>query len=175
MSLIVTGFGPFPGMDVNPTEAMVMALAAAYPHGVEAVILPTEWRTAERMGGLVTRARIVLMLGVSNRARRMRYERLAWPEVRPLPDARGALPDKAPPISRRTALPVFALARNARRSGYTADISSDPGRYICNAAYAAALAANPRTLFVHVPVPGYGGLTPYVEHAAFLLERLARL
>lgn len=173
MNLLVTGFGPFPGVETNPSAAVAEALGAAFPGAVAAHVLPTEWRVCEDIPELARRARTVLMFGVSARARCIRYERLAWPEACALPDAAGALPRGAPLHSRRSALDVPGLVAAARRTGAEVALSSDPGRYICNAAYAAALGAKPRTLFVHVPLPGPRGLAPLVDHAAWLAQRLS--
>lgn len=173
MTLLITGFGPFPGVPVNPTEALVTALAAAFPREVQAVILPTEWGVLHHLTNLAAEANTVLMFGVASRARRTRYERMAWPEATQSPDDQGLLPDHAPRRTRYSRLPVRTLAAEATKAGFSVDISSNPGRYICNAGYSAALAGNPRTLFVHVPMPDRRGLTPHVEHGAFLVDRLA--
>lgn len=172
MSLLITGFGPFPGVAVNPTEAIVSAVAGAYPREVQAVILPTEWGVLHHLTDLAASAPAMLMFGVAARSRRVRYERMAWPEAAPARDEQGALPASAPAMTRYSHIDAVRLAREARRVGLAADVSSNPGRYVCNAAYAAALSGNPRTLFVHVPLPDRRGLTPLIEHAAFLVERL---
>lgn len=173
MGLLITGFGPFPGVPVNPAEALVTALAGAFPRGVQAVILPTEWRVLEHLPNLAATADRVLMFGVSARARHVRYERMAWPDATPMPDDRGALPASAPSRIHYSRLPVAELAEGARRDGFDANVSSNPGRYVCNAGYAAALSGNANTLFVHIPMPGRQGLSPLVEHGAYLVEQLA--
>lgn len=172
MTILVTGFGPFPGVPVNPTEALVGALAGLFPRHVEPLALPTEWAVLPHLPALAASVPAVVMFGVAARRRRISYERLAWPAADDALDAEGKRPTAAPRHSRRTALPVARLAAQARAAGHNVTVSSDPGRYLCNAGYAAALSGNPRTLFVHVPMPGRGGLMPLVEHGAFLLEAI---
>ena len=81
----------------------------------------------------------------------------------------------APVRSARTRHDVPALAAEARRAGYPVAVSASAGTYICNATYAAALVANPRTLFVHIPEArprgplSAGGLA---AHALWLVDRL---
>ena len=46
--VLVTGFEPFGGADVNASQQLVEALAAEPPNGVElaTAVLPVEWATA---------------------------------------------------------------------------------------------------------------------------------
>ncbi|MEM8665846.1 MAG: hypothetical protein AAGF49_17200, partial [Pseudomonadota bacterium] len=173
--LLITGFGPFPGVPDNPAAALVSHIAqSGLPVSTE--ILPTEWAICQRMPGLARSVTRLLMFGVASEARRIRYERVAHPVADALPDAVGALPDGAPIMSRRSAMPIAVLRAAARREGFPVSVSHSPGRYICNASYAAALSGNPHTLFVHIPEPSGRGSQSFEvlkDHALWLAAVLA--
>lgn len=173
--LLVTGFGPFPGVPVNPCERLIAALAEARP-GLATARFETLWTAPAEVTRLAARADLVLMFGVAASERRIRYERVALPAVAAAPDARGALPAERRLAYRMSGLPVPALADAARRAGFPVRLSHSAGRYICNAAYGAALGANRRTLFVHIPLPtrhGPLGADGLLSHALWLVDRLA--
>lgn len=168
LTLLVTGFGPFPHVRVNPTDRLAHAVAASprfrhAGHRVRALTLETSYRGGLPMldaalAGVEPDA--VLMLGLAGKARRIRVERYARRSPSPLAvDARGGLPaglegDASPLPSTASLGP--ALAR-LRRAGFGARLSPSAGRYLCNAGYAAALGwarardAPVPVLFVHVP------------------------
>lgn len=171
--LLITGFGPFPGVPRNPTEALARSLAADRRWrrlGVEAaaVVLPTAYGAIEGVLLPALRERApdaVLMLGVAPRRRAICLEMRALNRVtRRLPDASGRLPATlayraGEPFVRRARapIPVLAAAMRAAAPGRTR-CSRDAGRYLCNAASYAALAEDgPAALvFVHVPMPQTG-------------------
>ncbi|WP_370874467.1 pyroglutamyl-peptidase I family protein [Amorphus orientalis] len=173
LRVLITGFGPFPGVPVNPTERIAARVAHDLARqdrriDVATEILPTEWAM---LAGLPRRLDahdpdLVVMTGVATNARGIRIERTAHPSAgRSLRDAVGARPKmtwKREPhgASRRTPVDVPALVARLNRAGVGIALSDDPGRYLCNAAYLTALdwAAHhrrprPPVLFVHVPPP----------------------
>ncbi len=97
--ILVTGFGPFPRVRVNPTTALaqaVMKRLRAAGFAAEALILETSYA-----GGLPrlrahlaeARPRAILMLGLAARARKIRVELFGRGHASPLhPDASGATP-----------------------------------------------------------------------------------
>lgn len=170
--ILVTGFGPFPRVRVNPTTALARAVASrlqAAGFAAEALILETSYA-----GGLPrlrahlaeVRPRAILMLGLAARARKIRVELFGRGHASPLhPDASGATPTAralaaALPL-RTTANPQAALAA-LRRHGLRSALSPSAGRYLCDACYAAALrhddSSGVPVIFIHVPwlrpVPG---------------------
>lgn len=167
--LLVTGFGPFPFVRVNPTTGLARRVAGS-PRlsfagiAAKALVLETSYG-----GGLprlsaeltATRPDAVLMLGLAGRARAVRVERFARAGSSRLHvDATGATPETGGggflPLASTAALePALACLR---RAGLRAALSPSAGRYLCNAGYALALADagrrgadSPPTLFVHVP------------------------
>ena len=175
--ILVTGFGPFPGVAVNPTTQLVEAIAAESLPGIATRLLPTTWQVCADVAAAAPAFDGVVMFGVAAPARRIRYERVALPDVTAAPDAAGAMPSGRRLSYRASRLPVPMLAKAARRAGFPVRVSHSPGRYICNAAYGAALANNPKTLFVHIPLPNrHGPLSAdgLVRHALWLVDRLSQ-
>lgn len=177
--LLVTGFGPFPGVRINPTArlmARVVARLARAP-GIMASggrLTVTYAAARAELRELTDRRRpgAILLLGLAARARWVRVERFARLNDSPLhPDAEGkgggadggvggggiagtrAVGTGAQPLKATAALePALAAFR---RAGLRARLSPSAGRYLCNAVYAEALgaAAGRPVLFIHVPWP----------------------
>lgn len=183
LDILVTGFGPFPRVRINPTTRLAQAVAVRLRRvGLEAGVLVIE--TSYGAGLPALRAQLaaqppkaVLMLGLAARARHIRVELFARGRSSALhPDATGATPNTRPARSnalplRATGQPVGALAALKRR-GLRSALSPSAGRYLCDACYAAALAATRQTttpvLFVHVPwLRPEPGLRPRQRVAAF--------
>jgi pyroglutamyl-peptidase len=190
--LLVTGFGPFPGVPVNPSAVVARRLVAlARRHGlaggdVRLLVLPTTYGAipTHLVPALTEPPAAVLMLGVARRATRVRVEFRARNRAsRLFPDASGALArclalSADGPSERRAHVAAQALVA-LRRNGIRAIPSHDAGRYLCNAAYYRALAEDIPVLFVHVPpLPPTGRLglrrAPAVETLAAALVTVAR-
>lgn len=170
--LLVTGFGPFPGVASNPTALLARQVAAspALRHAgirAQAIVLTTRYaalETALRPALERDAPDCFLMLGVAARRSRVCVETRAINRASVLyPDAGGsfartlALTPGEPP-ARRPALAAAPLVEAMARTGLAAKVSRDAGRYLCNAAYFTALGCLPSrpVLFVHVPMPRTG-------------------
>jgi pyroglutamyl-peptidase len=190
--ILVTGFGKFPGVRVNPTEKLMAAVTsrlrrmgfdaagATFTVGHSAALRELDAAMETHRPGAV------LMLGLASRARWIRVERYARTSSSALhPDAAGRAASLLAAASDRplkaTAIPEQALAC-LRRAGLRTRLSASAGRYLCNAAYAHALkqAAGRPILFIHVPWPRpHGGVTPagriasWRPRQAALVEALA--
>jgi pyroglutamyl-peptidase len=162
--LLVTGFGPFPGMPRNPSGAVARLVAADRRwarNGVsaKALVLPTTYAAIEReLAPALRKVDAVLMIGVAGRSRRLRVESRAVNRASPLlPDAGGSRPgDAALAGSAGRASdqgPIPAALAVLRSAGLPSRPSQDAGRYLCNAAYFRALAEPTPVLFIHIPKP----------------------
>jgi pyroglutamyl-peptidase len=168
-TILLTGFGPFPGVPENASAALVPKLAHLVArrfraHRVVARVLPTEWEgAAVRLAAHYTRERpcLALHFGVSERATGFVVETLARNACAALPDATGALPS-APRIAehgpdiRTATLPVDDILVRLGALGIPATRSEDAGAYLCNATLYRALGltgeADTAVGFVHMPV-----------------------
>jgi pyrrolidone-carboxylate peptidase len=97
VTILVTGFGPFPGAPFNPTGPLVQRLARLrrpvlantkiVPH-----IFPTSYAAVDRdLHRLIARHKpnVLLMFGLAPRAKTIRFETRARNSVSLLPDAGG--------------------------------------------------------------------------------------
>ena len=164
-NVLVTGFGAFPGVRINPTARLMALVSARLGRGFSGLTarggqLTVRYDRARReLATLLdeTRPDAVLLLGVAARSRMVRVERYARRLDSPLhPDAGGTggaahAGGSDLPLSSTAALGPALCA--LRRAGIRSRLSASAGRYLCNAVYAAALdAAEGRpVLFVHVP------------------------
>lgn len=168
-TLLVTGFGPFPGWERNPTPAMVKAVTALRLPGVRIVghVFNTVYAEVERdLPALIARHRpdAVLLFGLAGRTGHVRIEQHAHNvTTRRVPDASGAFHVSADirvegPWRMPTGFACGPLVLRLRRAGLNARPSPSAGEYLCNFSYWLALEAVARqevkrALFVHVPLP----------------------
>lgn len=168
-TVLITGFGPFPGVPVNATMRLLPELAHSaerrYPDvHFAAETLPTEWAAAPRLLDRLLadlEPDFAVHFGVSSRARGFEVERRARNLCSVQPDAAGVLPlstnlNSGGPEHLAASLPVQHIVTRLRRLGIPAFESRDAGTYLCNATLYHSLAcgrATPRRRigFVHVP------------------------
>jgi pyroglutamyl-peptidase len=173
MTVLVVGFGPFPGVARNPSADLARALERSrHPllgdRRIVTAVLPTTYAAvASKLSALLQRDNpdIVLMFGLAAVSRSVRIESRATNAASLLhADAAGAKPDRSvlvedAPSHLRVRAPMQKLVAAARAAGVPARLSRDAGRYICNASLFACLdrarrTGRPRTVaFVHVPRP----------------------
>ena len=164
IKLLITCFGPFPGVPFNPSERIARRISASRrlrARGVAAEIMRLEtcWREAAALPRRLAKAKpdLIVMFGVAARRRKISIERrgLAGNDRMKL-DAesrRARLPARGSPAAAKTRFRPEIFASLLRRQGYMAQVSNDAGGYLCNAAYYAALGTGIPVLFVHVPGP----------------------
>ena len=168
MILLITAFGPFPGVPKNPSEALARQVAADRRWaglGVTAVVrvFATDYAAVARLIPAVLgeeRPDVVLMLGVASRRRHLSVERRAANRASILhPDVSGARPaglslHPGAPAFRPARAPLVAITVAAGRAGFRTKLSRSAGTYLCNASYFHMLGALPPDrpcLFLHIP------------------------
>jgi pyroglutamyl-peptidase len=169
-TILITGFGPFPGVRFNPTGPLAVELARKRHPAFAGVrrlahVFHVSYEAIDRdLPALLERERpdAVVMFGLAVRSKHVRIEMCAHNTLAPaLPDAAGRAPvgtaivPGGPTIVRLHA-PAQRLLLAARTAGVPAVLSRDAGRYLCNylcwrAAEAAASGAPRLTAFIHVP------------------------
>jgi pyroglutamyl-peptidase len=168
-TILVTGFGPFPGAPFNPTGPLVERLArtrrlALADFKIVAHVFPTSYAAVGReLPRLIAKYRpnAILMFGLAPRAKTLRIETHAHNTVALLPDAGGAARAVkiAPggPSAMALAAPTARLLAAARATRMPVVRSHDAGRYLCNYLCWRATEATRRkggpslAAFVHVP------------------------
>ena len=168
MNLLVTGFEPFAGSSVNPSQQIAAALAEARFDGVRicTAILPVDGAAAPAaaIAALQRHAPdVVICLGQATGRSVISLERVAINLLDyGIPDNTGRLVVDEPvvaggPAAYFTTLPVRDMLAAIRATGVPAELSLSAGAYLCNQVMYAVLhhsavhALPVRAGFVHVP------------------------
>jgi pyroglutamyl-peptidase len=170
-TILLTGFGAFPGVESNATAELVPELArtacAKFPdHDVVAEVLPVDWtRAPQALAKLLADVQPVLALhfGVSPGAKGFQIELIGRNVCGSREDAAGCLPPSGTtlidsgPARLVTTLPAEHIVARLARRGIPSTTSNDAGTYLCNALlYHSLLAARalPQPFlsgFIHIP------------------------
>jgi pyroglutamyl-peptidase len=170
LTVLVTGFGPFPGAPFNPTGALVRGLIRLRRPAFADVIrighvFATRYESVDReFPALLARHRpdVVLMFGLAARTPYLRIETCARNARSAIfPDAAGDLPPSRTILAgserrRRGRAPFTRMLMAVAATGLPVRLSHNAGRYLCNYVYWRALDsleadAPAVTAFIHVP------------------------
>ena len=161
--MIVTGFEPFGGTEVNASWEAVRRL-----EGVEKALLPVSFaRSAARIRALVAEAPdAMLCVGEAGGRSAITVERIAvnLMDAR-IPDNDGTQPVDEPiapdgPAAHFATLPTREIVTRLRMRSIPAELSYTAGTYVCNRAFYALMDAIEHTGrpipggFIHVPAKG---------------------
>jgi pyroglutamyl-peptidase len=175
-TVLITGFGRFPGAPFNPSAPLARAVARRRRPAFADVrrvvhIFETSYAAVDRdLPKLLAQHKpdIVLMFGLAGRTNFVRIETRArnacsvlFPDVSGFqPMEREIAPGQAP---LRGTAPFVQLLAASRASRTPTRLSRDAGRYLCNYVYWRALeASRSGTLaqFIHIPPVGRKPLRP---------------
>jgi pyroglutamyl-peptidase len=168
--ILVTGFGPFPGVKDNPSASLMTALRARRRHfellniHLETHVLPVIYNgLAARLAALTgdTAPDAILHFGVATRRKIISVETRACNRAnRSAPDAQGDRPPSDMLNSKggeslAVRIPAAGIAARIRAAGVAAETSRDAGAYLCNATLYETLRSrkNPPAGFIHIPLP----------------------
>jgi pyroglutamyl-peptidase len=191
-TILLTGFGPFPGSPNNPSGQIARKLAAtrrpafADTKRIAHVFTTTYAAIDQQLPALILRHRpdAIVMFGLSARTKHVRIELQARNRLLTLfPDAAGFSPRKqtirgSGPAFLRGRAPFARLLGAARSTGMATALSRNAGSYVCNYCYWRAVDGSvlpdlPKVIiFVHVPktrsrgrpVPRSGRSPPDLAH-----------
>ena len=181
MKILVTGFEPFNGETVNPSQQIVYRLTA--PEGATLIkeILPVEFgKAAERLRELFQNHRpdVVLSVGQAGGRPEISVERVAINidcvkssnGSKLLPDNAGDMPVDEPieaegPSAYFATLPLWEIVEAIQGKGIPAGISNTAGTYVCNHVMYVSL---------HQAAVQYPQMKAGFIHVPFLPEQIAR-
>jgi len=165
--VLISGFKPFGGATLNPSELLVNVLERDQIPGVElfTVILPVEFdRSAEILLEKVKQIQpdLVIAFGQAEGRAAINPEKFAinLDDAR-IPDNSGderkdVVIDKNGSDSYVTTLPIEMMVDAMKRAGYPADISLSAGAFVCNHIFyklqKTLIGSNIRSGFVHLPL-----------------------
>ncbi len=188
-TLLITGFGPFPGAPFNPTIQLVEALAQLKRPALADVkivghIFETSYAAVDRdLPALLAQHKpdALLMFGLAAATSYIRIETRAQNALTLLPDASGQVLrrstiDEGGPPARAMPAPQRRLLMAARSAGLPVKLSRDAGRYLCNyLCWKASAAGGPsRAAFVHVPLAPRDVAPHRRGHRGFTANKLRR-
>lgn len=182
-SILITGFEPFGGDELNPSQDVARALDGRRiaGHRVAGRVLPCAFDTAlpalfEAMDE--TQPALVLALGLAGSRSAVSIERVAVNLIDArMADNAGAQPVDVPVVAGAQAayfarLPVKAMLTGLREAGLPAELSASAGSFVCNQVFFGLmhrLRAWPdvRGGFIHLPpLPEQAGHFPGVQPLA---------
>lgn len=169
-TVLLTGFGPFPGIPANATSVLVPRLRTAAArrfrtHDIVAEVLPTEWAAGPRRAAqllLEACPEVVLHFGVATRAKGFEIEARGRNITDGRMDACGDYPatryiQHGGPEYRASSVPVRKIVDRLMARGLPARVSRSAGGYLCNCVLYHSLAIverfgqGSRNGFVHLP------------------------
>jgi pyroglutamyl-peptidase len=180
--VLVTGFEPFDGSAVNPSQRLVAAL----DDDVAKALLPVSYaRAADELRRAVRKVEpdVVICFGQADRRTGISIERFAHNLDEATTTDNDAAPgsgtaiDTAGPIAYPSTLPVDEIVAALRAAGISAAPSRDAGGFLCNHVFYALmrlLEGRPQAIggFVHVPLLPEQALAQ--DAASMPLETLVR-
>ena len=169
VTILITGFGRFPGAPFNPSGPLARAVAKrrrpAFADAKRILhIFQTSYAAVDRdLPKLIAQHEpdLILMFGLAGRTSQVRIETRArntmsilFPDVTGFrPDARAIAPGKGAARGRAPFARLLAASRSTR---VPSRLSRDAGRYLCNYVYwrsleAASRSGTPLAQFIHIP------------------------
>lgn len=186
--VIVSGFGPYEEVRVNPSGHVAFELSVRGPAGLPVVggVLPASFQRApacfDRLLDGAASPRALLPLGM-HRGDTFRLERRAGGrfDVPDRPDVDGGVAADVGLAGEdlETSVDVEALAQVLREAGAPAvEVSTDAGAYVCERVYHHVLGLGRElsipALFLHVPPPAVVPVERQVELVGALLAAWVR-
>jgi pyroglutamyl-peptidase len=169
-TVLITGFGRFPGAPFNPSAPLARALGrvrrpAFADWRLVSHVFPTSYAAVDReLPPLLAQHQpdILLMFGVAPKSKKVRIETTARNVLSRFPDAARFSPGTAKIVSSAPAkivsgFPKMRLLAAARTRRCPAVLSRNAGQYLCNYVYwrgleAAAKPGGPKlAAFIHLP------------------------
>jgi pyroglutamyl-peptidase len=189
LTVLVTGFEPFGGLDRNPTQELALAVQRGEvlaPSGMrlEAVVLPVAYFACNAaLDQALERVKpdVVLALGLAGSSPGVRLETTARNQDRGFADNAGNAHrgpvEEGGPATLGSGLPLERLRQSLSRRGVPARLSDDAGGYVCNHLFyhlmrAASARPGLRAGFVHLPDCALRGPGGAVGILTALLEGL---
>jgi pyroglutamyl-peptidase len=168
--LLLTGFGPFPGIPINASAVLVEEIAkrllrSRMPVDLRIAILPTEWKAGPAEAQRTIKAfrpDIALHFGVASGITGFRIETLAENARNRMADALGHVPHRRvisaiSPGHLLATFPADRIRQQLAALDLPVELSTDAGQYLCNATLFRSLSLTLKAKgarmagFIHIP------------------------
>ncbi len=180
MKILVTGFKPFLGEKINPSEMLAHELAVNFPE-VTALILPVEFKKSfEILKNHISEHKYDYLVSIGQASGRSKicFEKIGlnWIQTEHK-DESGSLPKPGNiaegPLALMTAFPVDEIYQSLKAESFPVEISFSAGAFVCNDLYFRTLNEfkNLKSVFVHVPLieAQAEGKKPFIRYSESLL------
>lgn len=150
-NFLVTGFTPFLDHKVNPTQQIVGSLNENH---IETFVFDVSYKKVEKSlkDFQLNRYEKIILLGLSSSREFISVEEIAYNEIDvDKPDNEGKIIKKQPIVEKGESTLTSSLDLERIKNHFDAQISDDPGRYLCNYLYYLVLRENKNTVFIHLP------------------------
>jgi pyroglutamyl-peptidase len=163
MKILVTGFNPFLGQTLNPSQRLATELENDFSANVESLILPVEFKTSSDYlfkNKTLNEYDHVLLIGQATGRSKVGFEKVAlnWVQTEHRDEA-GFRPNPGPiDPSAETALlsqfPIDNIVHYLKSKDLNVEISFSAGTFVCNELYFRCVQKHPKTsiVFIHVPM-----------------------
>jgi pyroglutamyl-peptidase len=162
VKILVTGFKPFLGEKINPSEFIVNHIQENYSEFC-VLVLPVEFKTAFEI--LKTQIKnqkpdYVIMLGQASGRKNISFEKIGLNWIQSLhSDESGYVPaagaiQNDQPLALMTKFPVDQIYQKLKLNNQPVEISFSAGTYVCNELYFKVLSefSELKAVFIHVPL-----------------------
>ncbi|MBC7741902.1 MAG: pyroglutamyl-peptidase I [Bdellovibrionaceae bacterium] len=162
MDILISGFKPFLGETINPSEKIVQKLSTSQEN-IRTITLPVEFENAFeilKIEIIKNHPDYLIMLGQASGRSVVSLERIAlnWVQTHH-PDEKGAMPptgsiQEGAPLARMSKFPIDSIFEDLKGLGLPVEISFSAGAYVCNDLYFRVLQEFPKlkAIFIHVPL-----------------------
>lgn len=157
MKIMLTGFKPFLGQAINPSEKIVQEFS-----DLESLILPVEFGKSFvllRSAILQKPPDFLILIGQAGGRKNICFEKIGlnWLQTEHA-DENGITPVSGPilkssPLALMSSFPIDAAYTHLKQQQFPVEISFSAGTYVCNELYYQVLNEFPqiKTVFIHVP------------------------
>lgn len=163
MDILVTGYKPFLGESLNPSE--MLANETKNLDSVRTLVLPVEFKKSFEIlkTELVKKTPdFLLMIGQASGRKNVCFEKIGLNWVQTFhkdesgqQPATGALVTSAP-LAQMSTFPIDAICAELKKQNFPVEISFSAGAYVCNDLYFRILNefTDLKSVFIHVPLIG---------------------
>ncbi len=162
MNILVSGFKPFLGETLNPSEKIVTEIVGL-DRTIRTLILPVEFKKSfDLLRAEITKKSpdYLLMLGQATGRKDIALEKVALNWVQTIhQDEAGKTPKtdfikKGDPLALMTSFPVDIIFEKLKKQKFPVEISFSAGTFVCNDLYYRVLSEFPKlkAIFIHLPL-----------------------
>ena len=162
MDILVTGFKPFLGEAINPSEKLAISLAD-FSESVRSQILPVEFgKSFEVLKAAIDLRKpdYLIMIGQASGRKNICFEKIGlnWVQTKNK-DENGQQPPtgylkQGAELAKMSIFPVDQIYQQLKTEKLPVEISFSAGVYVCNDLYYRVLSEYPnlKSVFIHVPM-----------------------